>query len=102
MPDGLPAKRAHRAPHMVMSTPVGAGGGRSAPTGVDRQGRGRSSLPDLPRDEVRFSSRRLGRNPPSGSQSLGKTSESSRMVALSYKNLGKFTLRLRRPPTSLV
>src|SRR3984893_14028752 len=53
-----------------------------APTGGDRQGRGRGPKsrprgstgrvgagligPDLPRDEVRFSSRRLGRNPPSG------------------------------------
>jgi len=34
--------------------------------GFDRQGRGRSQRPGLPRDEARFSSRRLGRNPPSG------------------------------------
>jgi len=39
----------------------------SAPAGAyDRQGRGRSQSPGLPRDEARFSSRRLGRNPPSG------------------------------------
>ena len=34
--------------------------------GLDRQGRGRSQWPGLPRDEARIPSRRLGRNPPSG------------------------------------
>jgi fermentation-respiration switch protein FrsA (DUF1100 family) len=51
--------------HPSDEAPAGAGGGRDAPTGVDRQGRGRSQAPGLPRDEARFSSR-LGRNPPSG------------------------------------
>jgi hypothetical protein len=36
------------------------------PRGLDRQGRGRSQRPGLPRDEARIPSRRLGRNPPSG------------------------------------
>src|SRR5215471_8760227 len=34
---------------------------------------GAGQRPGLPRDEARFSSRRLGRNPPSGTQSLDKT-----------------------------
>jgi hypothetical protein len=42
------------------------------PRGLDRQGRGRSQLPGLPRDEARFSSRRLGRNPPSGTPVIKK------------------------------
>ena len=42
---------------------------------------GAGQCPGLPRDEARFSSRRLGRNPPSGAQSLSKTPVSSRLVA---------------------
>jgi hypothetical protein len=60
--------------------PVGAGGGRNAPTGIDRQGRSRSGSPGLPRDETRLS-RRLGRNPPSEPQSPLKTPSRVRMVA---------------------
>src|SRR5579863_4004809 len=46
---------------------------------------GAGQRPGLPRDEARFSSRRLGRNPPSGTQSLDKTPLSKRMVARSEK-----------------
>src|SRR5690349_645861 len=47
---------------------------------------GAGQRPGLPRDEARFSSRRLGRNPPSGTQSLDKTPLGNRMVARSEKN----------------
>ena len=47
---------------------------------------GAGQRPGLPRDEARFSSRRLGRNPPSGTQSLDKTPLGNRMVAWSEKN----------------
>src|SRR5579863_2015534 len=50
---------------------------------------GAGQRPGLPRDEARFSSRRLGRNPPSGTQSLGKTLHGNRMVALSDKNFAR-------------
>ena len=53
-------------PSEVMRPPRALAVAEDAPTGVDRQGRGRSQAPGLPRDEARFSSRRLGRNPPSG------------------------------------
>jgi hypothetical protein len=46
---------------------------------------GAGQRPGLPRDEARFSSRRLGRNPPSGTQSLDKTPLGKRMVARSEK-----------------
>jgi len=47
---------------------------------------GAGQRPGLPRDEARFSSRRLGRNPPSGTQSLDKTPLGNQMVARSEKN----------------
>ncbi len=79
------ARRPRRGGHENGMTPAGAGGGRSAPARVDRQGRSRSGCPGLPRDETRFLSRRLGRNPPSESQSPAKTPYGSRLVAQSYK-----------------
>ena len=51
---------------------------------------GAGQRPGLPRDEARFSSRRLGRNPPSGTQSLDKTPLGNRMVARSEKNWMSF------------
>jgi hypothetical protein len=51
---------------------------------------GAGQRPGLPRDEARFSSRRLGRNPPSGTQSLDKTPFGKRMVARSEKNWMSF------------
>jgi len=51
---------------------------------------GAGQRPGLPRDEARFSSRRLGRNPPSGTQSLDKTPLGNRMVARSEKNWTSF------------
>ena len=74
-----------RGDHENGMTLAGAGGGRSAPARVDRQGRSRSGCPGLPRDETRFLSRRLGRNPPSETQSPAKTPLSSRLVAHSYR-----------------
>ena len=42
--------------HRVMSPPRALAVAEDAPAGVDRQGRGRSMAPGLPRDEARFSS----------------------------------------------
>jgi hypothetical protein len=54
-----------------------------APAGVRPAGSGPVPMaPGLPRDETRFSSRRLGRNPPSGRPaSLSKTPQRDRSVA---------------------
>jgi hypothetical protein len=64
-------------------TPVSAGGGRDAPTGVDRQGRSRSGCPGLPRDEARLYHDDWAATPQSEPQSPGKTPVSVRMVARS-------------------
>ena len=64
LPPGI--SRGMRYPRGRWRWPKCAHGGRPA-------GSGPVLCPDLPRDEVRFSSRRLRRNPPSGPQSLGKT-----------------------------
>jgi len=53
--------------------------------------------PGLPRDEARFSSRLLGRNPPSGRPaSYGKTPDRCRMVAQRDEILNNFLVTLRR------
>jgi len=52
---------------------------------------GAGQRPGLPRDEARFSSRRLGRNPPSGAQSLVKTPPGNQLVAPDDKNYEGFS-----------
>jgi len=79
------ADRANAASRIrAEETPAGAGGGRRrARRGLWPAGSGPVPMaPGLPRDEARFSSQRLGRNPPSGRPaSLGKTPEGHRLVA---------------------
>ena len=62
---------------------------------------GAGQRPGLPRDEARFSSRRLGRNPPSGAQSLDKTPLSKRMVAWSEKIWRNFCAAGTAPGSTL-
>ena len=84
---GIPDRERHRRAHTSgsgMKKPLRAlAVAEDAPAGVvtGRVGAGLNG-PGLPRDEARFSSRRLGRNPPSGRPaSLSKTPYCSGTVA---------------------
>ena len=86
---GFPGAAGHRRTVGIRMPPWALAVAETHPRGLT--GRvGAGQRPGLPRDEARFSSRRLGRNPPSGTQSLDKTPLGNRMVARSEKNWMSF------------